>query len=127
MARLRFPDVPEGPLRRLLVELHRLHARAGWPSLDEMYKRQNRDGNERFGRDTIHRLFSDCRKAPNLPLLYEVVRILADLAPCEDAEQVWDRFDQLWLAVERYEALALGLGFLYDGVDGDEWPGDRDG
>lgn len=127
MGRLAFPDIPEGPLRALLVDLHRLHARAGRPSLDEMTKRQDRSPKERFGRDSIHRLFSDCREAPKLPLLLEVVRILATMAPGVDIEQACDKFDQLWLAVERYEALALGLDFLYDGVVGDEWSGDRHG
>lgn len=127
MRRLRFPDIPEGPLRGLLVELHRLHARAGRPSLDDMVRRQELKPRDRFGRDTIHRLFSDCREAPKLPLLLEVVRILATMAPGADVEQACDHFDRLWLAVERYEALRLGQGFLYDGMDGDEWSGGRDG
>jgi len=127
MGRLAFPEIPEGPLRALLVELHRLHARAGRPSLDDMVKRQDRDLRDRFGRDTVHRLFSDCWEAPKLPLLYEVVRILATMAPGADVERMWDRFDRLWLAVERYEALDLGQGFLYDGVVADDWSGDHHG
>jgi hypothetical protein len=127
MGRLAFPRVPEGPLRALLVELHRLHARAGRPSLDEMVKRQDKDPRDRFGRDTIHRLFSDCQEAPKLPLLYEVVRILATMAPGADVERESVRFDRLWLAVERHEALRLDLAFLYDDMDANEWSGDSDG
>ncbi|MGF0320699.1 hypothetical protein [Nocardia fluminea] len=123
-----FPDVPKGtPLHALLVELHLLHARAGRPSLDEMVRAQARDPKGRFGRDAIHRLFSDCREAPKLPLLFEVVRILAALAPGADVEEQWERFDQLWMTVERYEALSLGQGFLYDGIGADDGSGDLDG
>ncbi|WP_328645532.1 hypothetical protein OHS58_37295 [Amycolatopsis sp. NBC_00348] len=125
MGRLAFPDgVPEGPLRALLIELHLLHARAGHPSLDEMRKRQNSPTGDRFGRDAIHRLFSSCRETPKLPLLLEVVRILASMAPTEDVDAVLDRFDRLWLSAERYDALGLGQGFLYDGIEDNKWSGD---
>lgn len=126
MARLAFPDTADGPLRTLLIELHRLHVRAGKPSLDEMVKRQERGAPERFGRDTIHRLFSSCREVPKWPLLHSVVCILATITPGEDVERMCARFDQLWSAAERYEALALGLGFLYDDLDEVDGPGDRD-
>ncbi|MGW5317778.1 hypothetical protein [Nocardia thailandica] len=92
-----------------------------------MVRRQDREPKDRFGRDAVHRLFSDCREAPKLPLLYEVVRILATMAPGADVECMWERFDQLWLAVERYEALNLGQEFLYDGVVADDWSGVHDG
>jgi hypothetical protein len=109
---LAFPDVlPGTPLHHLMIELHQLHARAGRPSLSEVVARQDRDRDVRdhFTRDAVHRLFSKTREAPPLPLLYEVVRILAEMAPKVDVEVTLDRIDQLWLAADRYETLRLGL------------------
>jgi len=60
-----------------------------------------------------------------LPLLLEVVRILAIKAPGTNVEAELNHFDGLWTKAERWEALKLGQEFLFDGLDGDEWSGDR--
>jgi hypothetical protein len=94
-----------------MVELHDLHARAGRPSLSEIVARQDRtrDKRDRFKRDSVSRLFSKTRAAPPLPLLYEVIRILATMAPKVDVEETQERLDQMWLAADRYDALQLNL------------------
>jgi DNA-binding CsgD family transcriptional regulator len=90
VARLPFPDVPPGPLRKLLEELHKLHARAGWPSTRELARGQQ------FSHTAVHDLFTKVDHAPKLPVLLAVVDRLAALAPRAHAEETLDRFDALW-------------------------------
>ncbi len=90
MAKLPFPDVPSGPLRELLEELHKLHARAGWPSVRQLAAGQN------FSHTAVHELFTKPTGDRKLPVLLNVVEKLASLAPRVDSEATLDKFDQLW-------------------------------
>lgn len=90
MAKLPFPDVPPGPLHELLDELHKLHARAGWPSVRELARGQN------FSHTAVHELFTKPTGDRKLPVLLRVVEKLTSLAPRVDQEATLDKFDQLW-------------------------------
>lgn len=90
MAKLSFPDVPPGSLHELLEELHKLHARAGWPSVRELARGQN------FRHTAVHELFTKPTGDRKLPLLLSVVEQLAQRAPRVDVEATLDKFDQLW-------------------------------
>ena len=96
MARLPFPDVPPGPLRVLIKELHRLHGRAGWPSVRDLAS------GERFSHTAVHELFTKSAGSPKLPVLLAVVDKLAKLAPRVDSEEVLDQFDAMWQAAEEW-------------------------
>jgi hypothetical protein len=90
VAKLPFPDVSPGPLHELLEELHKLHARAGWPSVRELARGQN------FSHTAVHELFTKSIGDRKLPVLLSVVEKLAKLAPRVDQEATLDKFDQLW-------------------------------
>jgi hypothetical protein len=90
VARLPFPDVQPGPLRELLNELHRLHARAGWPSVRELARGQN------FSHTAVHELFTKPTGDRKWTVLSKVVEKLARLAPRMDQEATLKKFDQLW-------------------------------
>src|SRR3954451_16361600 len=55
MSYLPNPDVPPGPLRELLGELHDLHHRAGWPSLRVLARRAG------CSHTTVAKVFSSTR------------------------------------------------------------------
>jgi hypothetical protein len=90
VARLPFPDVQPGPLRELLNELHRLHARAGWPSVRELARGQN------FSHTAVHELFTKPTGDRKWTVLSKVVEKLASLAPRMDQEATLKKFDELW-------------------------------
>src|SRR3954447_9147893 len=81
MSYLPNPDVPPGPLRELLGELHHLHHRAGWPSLRVLARRAG------CSHTTVAKVFSSARP-PSWGLLEVLVRAMKG-----DVEA----FHQLWL------------------------------
>ena len=91
MAKLPMPDVPRGNLRTLIVELHELHGRAGWPSTREIAK------GRKFSHTAVHELFTKtATEAPKLTMLLDVVERLARLTQRMDVDETLDRFDELW-------------------------------
>ncbi|TQM43916.1 hypothetical protein [Pseudonocardia cypriaca] len=92
MARLSMPDLPDGPLRELVTELHRLHARAGWPSSRLLARHVG------VSHTTVHALFTRTVAPPKVTLLLDVVERLALAARRIDVESTLDRFDALWTA-----------------------------
>ena len=86
------PELPEGPLRELVRELHDLHARAGWPGT-----RRIADGRD-FSHTAVHELFTKTATPPRLPLLLAVVETLCSLAPRVETESTLDKFDRMWVA-----------------------------
>lgn len=93
MARLPRPNLPPGALNDLIGELHVLHRRAGFPSLRTIARSSG------YSRDTISRLFSRPPSPPKLNVLLDVVQYLsAHIRGIDD--DVLDRFDSLWNAIE---------------------------
>lgn len=92
MARLPMPELPEGALRELITELHRLHARAGWPSSRDLAREIG------VSHTTVHALFTRTAAPPRVTLLLDVVERLAVVARRVDVESTLDRFDALWTA-----------------------------
>ena len=95
MAKLPMRDLPPGPLQELMIELHTLHARAGWPSTREIAK------GHRFSYTTVHELFTKTDSLPKLPLLLAVVSRLTNLAGRMDEDEVLDDFDARWTKAAR--------------------------
>lgn len=101
MARLDLPDVEDGPLHNLLVELHQLHARAGWPSVRAMA------GHLGMATMTVHSIFVS-PKLPSLPSLLRMAEHLAGLDPRKPSpDKIQDRIDNLWTAASRSSDLAI--------------------
>jgi hypothetical protein len=93
MAKLPAPNLPPGNLYVLIKELHDLHARAGWPSTREIAKGQ------RFSHATVHALFTKTVVgAPRLPVLLDIVEVLAKMSGRGNVENTLDKFDRLWRA-----------------------------
>jgi Restriction endonuclease len=94
VAKLPMPDVPPGNLRALVLELHELHARAGWPSTRDMAR--GRD----FSHTAVHDLFTKTTaEAPRLTVLLDVVDTLCRSARrINDVDAMLDRFETLWKA-----------------------------
>lgn len=92
MARLPMPELPEWALRELIIELHRRHTRAGWPS--------SRDPAREIGvsHTTVHALFTRTAAPPKVTSLLDVVERLAVVARRIDVESTLHRFDALWAA-----------------------------
>jgi NAD(P)H-flavin reductase/hemoglobin-like flavoprotein len=91
VAKLGLPEIPPGNLRVLIEELHRLHARAGWPSTRTIARRQD------FSHTSVHDLFTrPTPPAPKLPVLIAVVERLAETAPSTDSADMISRFGILW-------------------------------
>lgn len=88
------PDLPDGPLNDLLVDLHELHLLAGWPSTRTMELQVGSSSHTR-----IHKLFVEPRR-PDWGLLELVVEYLAR-ATRRDVERTRDHFHDRWLAVAR--------------------------
>jgi tetratricopeptide (TPR) repeat protein len=76
------PQVPDGPIRTLFEELHRLHHEAGWPSLRDIAREVG------CSHTTISAAFSEPR-VPRWGLLELIVEALGGDS---------DRFHELWLA-----------------------------
>src|SRR4051812_34398489 len=100
MSKLRFPDIPPGPLHALMIALHRLHARAGWPSTRDLARGQG------FSHTLVHSTLTR-PELPNWTVLCPVVERMARLAPRTDVDQCLKEFDRLWEEAERYDSLEL--------------------
>ncbi|MFI9310990.1 caspase domain-containing protein [Streptomyces triculaminicus] len=100
MSRLQMPAGMSGPLRELMVELHRLHAEAGWPSVRSLAKGQG------FSHFTAHQMFT-LPQLPRATVYAAVVATLAQLHPWDDEDEINDRMARLWRAAHDYEALEL--------------------
>ncbi|HSF34813.1 MAG TPA: AAA family ATPase [Nocardioides sp.] len=82
MSALPRPDLPPGPHRDLVVELHGLHHRAGWPSLRTLAARTG------VSHTTVSKVFS----APALPT-WGTLELLVEAMDGDTGE-----FHRLWLA-----------------------------
>ncbi|MFI9642611.1 hypothetical protein ACIG87_21550 [Micromonospora sp. NPDC051925] len=80
-----------GGLKQLNHELHRLHARAGWPSVRDIARACD------CGPNLVKNVFS-MPQIPNLPRLFKIVEFLAKLDRKADPDALCDRFDALWQA-----------------------------
>ena len=127
MSRLRCPDLPPGPLRTLLTELHRLHARAGWPSTRELAR------GRLFSHTAVHTMFTK-PELPKWTVLCPVVERMATAAPLTDVDFTLKHFDRLWDEAERFDGMEppffgppeeppLGPGPHGDGLHGPQQPG----
>jgi transcriptional regulator with XRE-family HTH domain len=90
VARLMMSDLPVGPLRDLINELHDLRGKAGEPST-----RVIADG-QPFSHTAVHDLFVRATRVPKRPMLLSVVRTLAELAFPAAVEDEVARFGVLW-------------------------------
>ena len=89
MGKMRFPEETTGALRELLIQLHKLHAEAGWPSSRHLANGQV------FSHHIAHQAFTK----PDLPqqnALFSIVDQLASAALHRNPEEDLDRFDALW-------------------------------
>ena len=101
MAALTMPEIDDGPLRDLLLELHRLHARAGRPSTRKIA------GAVGMSHTTVHGVFVS-GQLPGLPGLLKIAGYLAgrDIRGA-GSEDVLDRVDRLWMAADRQSGTAI--------------------
>jgi hypothetical protein len=97
MAALTMPEIDDGPLRDLLLELHRLHARAGGPVAQDRWRRRHvaHDGS-----------WGVCMRPAARPTQ------IADYLAGRDiraagSEHVLDRVDRLWVAADRQSGTAI--------------------
>ncbi|GAA0547411.1 hypothetical protein GCM10010172_31500 [Paractinoplanes ferrugineus] len=97
MAKLPMPDLEKGPLRDLIVELHRLHARAGWPGV-----RTIAEGTDsKFAPMTVHAVFTK-GTLPSSPQVLQIGRFLIGRDVRKpDQNELLDHLDHLWTAAER--------------------------
>ncbi|MEU8180275.1 hypothetical protein AB0B86_05790 [Micromonospora sp. NPDC049047] len=106
-----------GGLKQLNHELHRLHARAGYPSVRDMARACD------CGPNLIKKVFS-APQIPNLPRLLKIVEFLAKLDRMADPDAQCDHFDRLWEAAmaERVPDLFPSSNTDSDDDDGFEPP-----
>jgi Caspase domain len=102
--KLRFPDLPPGPLYELKLLLHDLHAKAGVPSTRAMAEAVG------CSHDKIHKLFTSDEIPADAATLFEVAGWLAKRGPRprftggddEREEEFYDLLDKRWEAAQRY-------------------------
>ena len=85
MGTLPRPDIPPGPQRDLVVALHELHHRAGWPSLRSLAREAG------CSHTTVSNIFS----SPRLPT-WGALELLVEAMDGDTAD-----FHQLWIAASR--------------------------
>lgn len=91
MPKLSRAESATGALRRLNLELHRLHARAGWPSVRVISREVG------YSPTYIYRLFTTS-ELPKASTLLGVVAYLAKESHGADVDELCAYFDQLWSA-----------------------------
>ncbi|MEV4891105.1 hypothetical protein AB0K48_17105 [Nonomuraea sp. NPDC055795] len=94
MAKLRMPELEDGALRDLIVELHRLHARAGWPSVREIALATS------YGNMAVHAVFTS-GKLPILRQMLDIGAFLIELDVRKPDQSALDRLDNMWTAAQR--------------------------
>jgi hypothetical protein len=101
MAKLPMPELEDGPLHDLIVELHRLHARAGWPGV-----RMIADATG-LGHMTVHAVLTK-GGLPSSPQVLKIGQFLIehDVRKPNQAELL-DHLDHLWTAAERQSGSAV--------------------
>ncbi|WCN81773.1 WD40 repeat domain-containing protein [Micromonospora sp. LH3U1] len=107
----RAPDVTGG-LKQLNHELHRLHARAGYPSVRDMARACD------CGPNLVKKVFS-APQIPNLPRLLKIVEFLAKLDRKADPDAQCDHFDSLWQAAMAEQVPDLFPPSITDSDDDD--------
>lgn len=109
MAALSMPDLPHGPLRDLVAELHLLHANAAWPSLRAVAESAG------IGKDAVQKLFSTLT-LPNSDHLLKVTEVLATTACArrarhgETVEGWCDTIDAMYQTAARSQFLGPSTG-----------------
>jgi CHAT domain len=104
MPRLRFPDLPPGPLYELKLMLHDLHGKAGAPSTRAMAEAVG------CSHDKIYKLFTSDEFPADGATLFRVAGWLASQGPrprfTEDDDEreseFYDLLDRRWEAAQRY-------------------------
>lgn len=103
--RLRFPDLPPGALRELLVYVHQLHQLAGGPSTRAIAEGigERSDGEIRCSHTTIHGLLTATNPPTNGDLLFELVKYLnfRNRHTPEREKDLLDKLETLWLPASR--------------------------
>ncbi|MFE1273343.1 hypothetical protein [Streptomyces sp. NPDC058757] len=95
MPKLTAPPLPPGPRKTLSDELHRLHLRAGWPSVRDMTRAIG--GTSVASSSRVHDVFRQPR-LPDWALLDILVTALADGIRGLDSSAESQRFHGLWAA-----------------------------
>ncbi|MFE9874374.1 hypothetical protein ACFYON_27425 [Micromonospora sp. NPDC005686] len=99
-------------MKQLNHELHRLHARAGWPSVRDMARACG------YGPNVVKNVFS-APQIPHLPRLLEIVEFLAKLDRKADPDAQCDHFDALWQAAMAEQVPDLFPPSITDSDDDD--------
>lgn len=107
MPKLKFPDMPTGPLYELKLMLHELHGMAGTPPLRSMAKAVG------CSHDKIHKMLTSDEFPADGDALFRLAGWLAMQGPrprfTEDDEErereFYDQLDEKWKAAQRYASL----------------------
>ncbi|MEV6448596.1 hypothetical protein [Amycolatopsis sp. NPDC051716] len=94
------PDLPPGPVRALKTALHRLHAKAGYPSVMQVagWIARNwteEDSSRPFSTTTCHKALIT-GELPNRNVMLWVVDAFIGLGRIRDEEAILDSFERLW-------------------------------
>ncbi|WP_370942836.1 TNT domain-containing protein [Amycolatopsis sp. cg5] len=126
MGAWRRPELPEGPLRELNLELHRIHAHSGYRSSYQLAAwlkaRAAQDPDRLDGWSTpshtsIHKVLTQ-PALPNRALTITLVEALIALGRLPDGRAVLDRVEMLWAAAfEQCAAPPPGNVLFDDGTD----------
>ncbi|MFE3195959.1 caspase family protein [Nocardia sp. NPDC059240] len=95
--RLRFPDLPEGPYRDLMVFVHRIHASAGSPPMRKIAEALTSRG-ESCSHTTVHKLLIGNSLPANGDLLFSVVDWLhsQNRHARRSEDEILDELNGLW-------------------------------
>ncbi|MTE12861.1 caspase family protein [Nocardia aurantiaca] len=108
---LRFPNLPDGPHRELVLFLHTLHQQAGKPATRVIAAGivAASRGEVQCSHTTIHALLTGSKLPTNGDLLFELVKFLNDRNRHRraDEEALLDELDTLWRPATRRYMLEL--------------------
>ncbi|MFB7031458.1 MULTISPECIES: hypothetical protein [unclassified Streptomyces] len=104
MPKLTPPLLPPGPRQTLSEELHRLHRRAGWPSVRDLARAL---GAGVASSSRIHDAFTKPR-LPDWGLVDALVTALSERIPRADPDAESERFHALWETAAEASVEAMG-------------------